>query len=67
MSLTWNGPRPVAATPTGNAHEQHGRHHIERPDAVPVHAFVPVRPDLPSGRRRAPLVTQVMRTLRGER
>lgn len=59
MSLTWGGPRSAAATHT--PHE--GRHHIEHPDAIPVHVFVPVPPDLPSGRRRAGIATRARRVI----
>ncbi len=41
-------------TPTPSGSTQHGGRHHERPGATPATAFVPVSPDLPSGRRRAP-------------
>lgn len=55
-----DSPTPAA---TGASLTHEGRHHIERPNAVPVAVFVAVAPDLPSGRRRAGITTRLRRTL----
>lgn len=52
-------------TPTPRDTNSHGGRHHERPGSIPVAALVPFRPDLPSGRRRAGVLAQAMRTLRG--
>lgn len=50
-------PEPVFVEPN------HGRHHIERPNAVPVGVFVAHDESRPSGRHRANVLTSSARVI----